>query len=76
MLRNMTIRSRLAFVMGILCLALVGLGGFGLISLQQTNGSLRSLYEDRVLPMNRLNELVKSMNVTRLAVAESMDASM
>jgi methyl-accepting chemotaxis protein-1 (serine sensor receptor) len=76
MLRNMTIRSRLAFVMGILCLALIGLGGFGLFSLHQTNGSLHSLYEDRVLPMNRLNQLVKSMNATRLAVAESLDASM
>ncbi len=76
MLKNLTITSRLGLSMGFLCLLLIALGGIGLASLQASNASLRSLYEDRVLPMGRLSQLVKFMHATRLAVAESMDSSM
>ncbi|HEY0845769.1 MAG TPA: methyl-accepting chemotaxis protein [Noviherbaspirillum sp.] len=76
MFKNITIKSRLLFAMGFLCLVLIGLGGIGLASLHSTNGSMRTLYEGRVLPMERLNQIATSTYTTRSAIAESVDASM
>ena len=76
MLENLTIKSRLTFVMGILCLLLIGVGTIGLASLASNNDALRSLYEERVLPMERLNQVTKSMNETRFAVAASLQSDM
>jgi methyl-accepting chemotaxis protein len=76
MLNNITIKSRLTFVIGFLSLVLILIGGIGLASLRTTNGSLKSLYEERVLPMGRLNLVARNMDSTRIAVAESMYSSM
>ena len=76
MLKNLSIKSRLTFVMGFLCIVLIALGSIGLASLHTTNASLQSLYEDRVLPMERMNQITNSMHSTRTAVAESLDSSM
>jgi methyl-accepting chemotaxis protein-1 (serine sensor receptor) len=76
MLNNFSIKSRLGFVIGFLVLLLIAIGGMGLASLRTTNGSLRSLYEERVLPMGRLNLVARNMDATRIAIAESMYSSM
>jgi methyl-accepting chemotaxis protein len=76
MFNNITIKSRLTFVIGFLSLLLILIGGIGLASLRTTNGSLQSLYEERVLPMGRLNLVARNMDATRIAIAESMYSSM
>jgi methyl-accepting chemotaxis protein len=76
MLKKITIKSRLIMTIGFLSLLLVSVGGIGLASLNTTNASLRTLYEDRVLPMGRLNLVVRYMDATRIAVAQSFDSSM
>ena len=76
MLQNLTIKSRLTIVIGFLSLLLIGIGGVGLYSLNSINDSLKSLYQDRVLPTGRLNLVARSMDATRIAVAESMYSSM
>ena len=76
MMKNSTIKSRLTLVIGFLSLLLVGIGSIGLASLKSTNGALKSLYEDRVLPTGRLTLVAKYMDATRIGVAESMYSSM
>ena len=76
MFKNISIKSRLSFVIGFLSLLLIGIGGIGLVSLHDTNASLQSLYEARVLPMGRLNQVSKMMDATRIGIAESMYSSM
>jgi methyl-accepting chemotaxis protein len=76
MFRNMTIKSRLSIVIGFLSLLLLCIGGIGLASLSSNNASLRSLFEERVLPMGRLNLVARYMDATRIAVAQSMYSSM
>ena len=44
MLNNMTIKSRLVFVIGLLSLLLVGVGGLGLYGINKSNESLRGVY--------------------------------
>lgn len=76
MLKNLTIKSRLTIVIGFLSLLLIGTGSIGLFSLNNINDSLKSLYQDRVLPTGRLNLVARSMDATRIAVVESMYSSM
>ena len=76
MLINLTIKSRLTIVIGFLSLLLISIGSVGLFSLNRLNDSLTSMYQDRVLPAGRLNLLTRSIDATRIAVAESMYSSM
>lgn len=76
MLQNLTIKSRLTIVIGFLSLLLICIGGVGIYSLDRINNSLKSLYQDSVLPAGRLNLVARSMDTTRIAVAESMYSSM
>ena len=50
MFNNMTIKSRLIFVIGMLSLLLVGVGSLGLFGINQSNAGLKSVYEDRTVP--------------------------
>ena len=72
MLRNITIKSRLIFVIGFLSFLLILGGVIGLSSLYFANGSLRDNYENRLVPMGQLDHVVRMLERTRLAVAETM----
>jgi methyl-accepting chemotaxis protein len=76
MFKNLTLKTRLTLVIGFMSMLLIGIGGIGLASLNKSNSSLQSLYEDRVLPMGRLNLVTRSMDATRISIAESMYSSM
>ncbi|CAN5240320.1 methyl-accepting chemotaxis protein [soil metagenome] len=73
MLGNLTIRSRLIFVIGFLSVLSIVIGGIGLFSLSSANGSLKSIYETRLVPMGQLDHIVRAIDRNRLAVAESMN---
>jgi hypothetical protein len=73
MLKNLTIKSRLVFVIGFLSLLLIGSGIVGISSLNSANNSLKSIYEDRLIPIGKLNAIARLMAENRMAVAESMN---
>jgi len=73
MLKNLTIKSRLVFVIGFLSLLLIGSGIVGIGSLSSANDSLKSIYEDRLIPIGQLNNIVRLIGENRMAVAESMN---
>jgi methyl-accepting chemotaxis protein len=73
MLNNLTIKSRLVFVIGFLSLLLIGSGIVGISSLNSANNSLKSIYEDRLIPIGKLNAIARLMAENRMAVAESMN---
>jgi methyl-accepting chemotaxis protein len=72
MLSNLSIKSRLVFVIGFLSLLLTGIGIMGLVSLHSANNSLKTVYEDRLVTMGHLDELVRLINKNQLVVAESI----
>lgn len=51
MLKNITIKSRLIFVISFLLILMLLIAVLGLNSLANTNDSLRSVYEDRLISM-------------------------
>jgi len=66
MLNNMTIKSRLVFVIGLLSLLLIGVGGLGIYGLNQTNDAFRGVYEDRAVPLGDLGFVLDRMQRVRL----------
>ena len=66
MLNNMTIKSRLVFVIGFLSALLVAIGSLGIYGLNQTNDSFKGVYEDRAVPLGDLGFIVDRMQRIRL----------
>jgi len=73
MFTNLTIKSRLVFVISFLSLLLVGSGIIAIVSLSSANNSLRTIYDDRLIPIGQLNSIVRLISDNRMAVAESMN---
>jgi methyl-accepting chemotaxis protein len=75
MFKNLTIKTRLAFVIGLLCLISLAIGLFGLRGLSQTNDALETVYTDRLLAVGQLDETLTlvQQNQTTLARAVSGD---
>ncbi|MGB9129090.1 MAG: methyl-accepting chemotaxis protein [Thiobacillus sp.] len=72
MFTNLTIKSRLIFVIAFLSVLLVGIGVLGMISLNITNTSLKSVYEDRVVPLGQLERAASLINKNQILVGESV----
>ncbi|WP_296649394.1 methyl-accepting chemotaxis protein, partial [Thiobacillus sp. 63-78] len=70
MLNNITIKSRLVFVIGFLSLLLVAIGVLGLFSLSSTNESLRTVYEDRLVALGYLDTVATKMNQNQIDLNE------
>jgi methyl-accepting chemotaxis protein len=72
MLNNLSIKSRLIFVIGFLSVLLVGIGIMGLSSLSATNNAMKSVYEDRLVGMGQLEKISALININQILVAESV----
>jgi methyl-accepting chemotaxis protein len=72
MLKNTTIKSRLIFVIGLLSVIMVAIGAMGLISLQSTNASLKTVYEDRLIAMGQLDNVVRLLVRNQLTIAKAI----
>ncbi|WMJ09100.1 methyl-accepting chemotaxis protein [Nitrosomonas sp. sh817] len=66
MFNNMTIKSRLVLVIGILSVLLAGVGGLGLYGIDQSNGNLKTVYEDRTVVLGDLNTVLDRVHRVRL----------
>ncbi|MER0204766.1 MAG: HAMP domain-containing protein [Nitrosomonas sp.] len=58
MFNNMTIKSRLIFVISMLSLLLVGVGSLGLSGINQSNSGFKSVYDDRLVPSVQLGSIL------------------
>ena len=72
MFRNLTIKSRLIFVVAFLCLMCIAGAVVGLSSLYMANESLHENFEHRLLPMAKLDTIIRLINQNQLAVAQAM----
>ena len=55
--KNMTVGARLWSLVGVILIAMTGLGAYGLIQLKATVGGLQTVYNDRVVPLRDLKEI-------------------
>jgi methyl-accepting chemotaxis protein len=70
--KNLSIKSRLIFVIGFLSLQLMVGGLVGIIGLGAANDSMKSLYEDRLIALGQLDQVVRLLNVNQLNVAKAI----
>ena len=66
MFKNMTIKSLLTTMVGVLSLLLVGVGGIGLFGIDQSNKGLQTVYEDRTVPAVDLGTMNDHWQVVRM----------
>ena len=71
-MNNFKISTRLITLLGVLSLLLVAIGGMGLFGISASNDALRTVYEDRTVPMGQLAEIENLLLRNRLAVASSL----
>ncbi|WP_124949938.1 methyl-accepting chemotaxis protein [Sulfuriferula thiophila] len=76
MLKNLTIKSKLIFVISFLSLSLVGGGVMGIYFLGLSNSTVKSMYEDKVMKLSELDSLVRLMNRNQLLLAQAVSGKM
>src|SRR4051812_22764123 len=72
MLKNLSIKSRLIFVISFLSLWLIIGGVIGIVNLGFANDSLKSNYENRMVPLTQLDQIIRLINRNQLSIAESL----
>jgi len=72
MLGNMTIKTRLIFIIGLLSCIMIAIGIMGLSSLGNANASLKTVYEDRLLSLGALDRVIRSSNDNQLSIAKAI----
>ena len=72
MLKNLTIKARLIFVVGFLCLMCVSGAIIGLTSLYSANEALKANYEHSLVPAGQLDQVVRLILANQVAVAQAV----
>lgn len=72
MLQNIKIKTLLVIVISLLSLLLMAIGSLGLYNQATTNESLRTVYQDRVLGLGYLDQVIRASASNRLAVANAI----
>ncbi len=71
-MNNLKISTRLMLLLGSLAFMLVAIGLTGLSGISQSNAALKSVYEDRTIPMGQLGDVQHQVLLNRLAIANSV----
>jgi methyl-accepting chemotaxis protein len=71
-MNKLKISTRLLLLIGLLSLLLIGAGGVGLFGIAQSNEALRSVYEDRSIPLGQIADIQKRLLENRLAITNSL----
>ena len=71
-MNHMKISTRLSILIGILSALLIAIGSVGLFGISQTNESLRSVYQEHLVPTGQVSEIQKLLLRNRLALATAL----
>jgi methyl-accepting chemotaxis protein len=74
MLRNISIKTRLIFVLALLSVELVAGAAVGLFNLSGANDTMHAMYADRVVCMGQLDRVMQALNRNQLAIARAASA--
>lgn len=72
MLKNLTIKSRLIFVITLLSFQLVFGGVIGIVSLGFANDAMKSLYEDQLVATGQLDHVIRLIDANQLIIAKAV----
>jgi methyl-accepting chemotaxis protein len=69
MFKNLTVKARLLFLIGLMSAIMLTLTGISLYALNKTNEGLKSVYVDRTIPLSSLAEIKAKQIDIRLKIA-------
>ena len=69
MFKNLSIKSRLIFIIAFLASLLVAIGALGLTGMSKSNEGLRTVYEDRTVALGQVDHIESLLLRNRLAIA-------
>jgi methyl-accepting chemotaxis protein-1 (serine sensor receptor) len=72
MFKNLTIKSRLIFIIGLLSAFLLSIGLLGLFGISKSNEGIRSVYEDRTIALGQITDIQERLLRNRLAIAVAL----
>jgi PAS domain S-box-containing protein len=72
MFKNLTIKSRLIFILSFLVVFLLGIEMLGLFGMSKANDGLKTVYEDRVIPLGQLGHIESLLQQSRLSIAVAL----
>ncbi len=73
LLKDFNIKSRLIAIIGLLSVLLLVIGGIGLLGMSKAKEGLRTVYEDRTLPISQIASIQKLLLTNRLAITASLN---
>jgi methyl-accepting chemotaxis protein len=71
-MNNLKISTRLLILIGLLSVLLILIGGIGLFGISKSDDALKTVYEDRTIPMGQIDEIQRLLLRNRLAIANSL----
>ena len=74
-LKNLTIQGRLILLISLLCMVMTGIGAMGLYGMNSSNEGLRTVYQDRTIPLGQLSMVVRLLQSNRLLLAQAIYAT-
>ncbi len=73
MFKNISIKSRLVFVIGFMSLLLIGIGVVGMFGMSKSNEGLKSVYEDRTVALGQVTEIQARLVRNRLDISSAIN---
>jgi len=71
-LNNLKISTRIVILIGILSVLLIAIGLIGLSGISKSNDALKTVYEDRTVPMGQIADINRLTLRNRLTIANSL----
>ncbi|MHB1186615.1 methyl-accepting chemotaxis protein [Thiobacillus sp.] len=72
MFKNLSIKTRLIFILAFLSVLLLAIGVIGLIGMSKTEAGLKTVYEDRTIPLGQLADIEALLLKNRIAVTAAL----
>ncbi len=73
-MNKLKVSTRLTMLIGILSLLMASIGALGLYGISQSNAALKTVYEDRTVPLQQLGQITALQLDSRLSLNIAMDA--
>ncbi len=72
MFYNLSIKARLIFILSFMAVLLLGIGIIGLQGINKTEAGLKTVYEDRTVPLGQVDAIESLLLKNRLAIAVAL----
>ena len=73
MIRNTSIKTRLTFILCFMAALMLGIGIVGLYGMEKTEAGLKTVYEDRTIPLGQVGNIESMLLENRLAIAVALN---